>query len=322
VEEVGLVYFGERYLIPRLGRWASVDPLSVHAMGGGEAMNGYHYVGGNLLQARDPLGLAPRPASQSEAAPPSAASAAPSATDKPGAMLTPDAPSPEIAASLEVANRLIKHDALPGLGRPSHVLSPEQQPTEQDQGGQARVDEWRRQTLTEQERLLSLVDSVERGTATRRERRLLRRALRPLEIGRSESQQRQQYARVRAAVKIMHHNLLTRGAEYVSDTNIGSFRELTERESDQLRGKLVQNANARRYGGRLTRGVHYPDWAGEEYTGRTFVFADGTQQTVRHEPAHEPWGFHHNSPRPPFDDWEYPFIRANNWADVLRIVGE
>jgi RHS repeat-associated protein len=56
-EEVGLVYFGERYLIPRLGRWASVDPLSVHALGGGEALNGYHYVRGNLLQARDPLGL-------------------------------------------------------------------------------------------------------------------------------------------------------------------------------------------------------------------------------------------------------------------------
>ncbi|MBK8588977.1 MAG: hypothetical protein IPN77_07585 [Sandaracinaceae bacterium] len=56
-EEVGLVYFGERYLIPRVGRWASVDPLSAHAMGGGEAMNGFHYVSGNLLQARDPLGL-------------------------------------------------------------------------------------------------------------------------------------------------------------------------------------------------------------------------------------------------------------------------
>ena len=59
-EEVGLVYFGERYLIPRLGRWASVDPLSVHQMGGGEAMNGYHYVNGNLLQARDPVGLQTR----------------------------------------------------------------------------------------------------------------------------------------------------------------------------------------------------------------------------------------------------------------------
>jgi len=56
-EEVGLVYFGERYLIPRLGRWASPDPLHVHAVGGGEALNSYHYVGGNLLAGRDPAGL-------------------------------------------------------------------------------------------------------------------------------------------------------------------------------------------------------------------------------------------------------------------------
>ncbi|GAB5547991.1 MAG: hypothetical protein SangKO_077510 [Sandaracinaceae bacterium] len=57
-EEVGVVYFGERYLIPRLGRWASQpDPLHVHAVGGGEALNSYHYVSGSLLQARDPLGL-------------------------------------------------------------------------------------------------------------------------------------------------------------------------------------------------------------------------------------------------------------------------
>jgi len=60
-EEVGLTYFGERYLIPRLARWASPDPLQVHAMGGGEAMNSYHYVAGNLLQARDPVGLDPTP---------------------------------------------------------------------------------------------------------------------------------------------------------------------------------------------------------------------------------------------------------------------
>ena len=59
-EEVGVVYFGERYLIPRLGRWASPDPLHVHASGGGEALNSYHYVSGNLLAARDPLGLNPR----------------------------------------------------------------------------------------------------------------------------------------------------------------------------------------------------------------------------------------------------------------------
>ncbi|HMO55477.1 MAG TPA: RHS repeat-associated core domain-containing protein, partial [Tepidiformaceae bacterium] len=56
-EEVGLVYFGERYLVPRLGRWATPDPLHVHAVGGGEALNSYHYVSGNLLAARDPLGL-------------------------------------------------------------------------------------------------------------------------------------------------------------------------------------------------------------------------------------------------------------------------
>lgn len=56
-EEVGLTYFGERYLVQRIGRWATPDPLSVHAAGGGEAANSYHYVSGNLLQARDPLGL-------------------------------------------------------------------------------------------------------------------------------------------------------------------------------------------------------------------------------------------------------------------------
>jgi RHS repeat-associated protein len=56
-EEVGVTYFGERYLIPRIGRWASPDPLSIHAAEGGEVGNAYHYVAGNLLQARDPLGL-------------------------------------------------------------------------------------------------------------------------------------------------------------------------------------------------------------------------------------------------------------------------
>ncbi|MCB9602645.1 MAG: hypothetical protein H6720_20185 [Sandaracinus sp.] len=35
--EVGLVYFGMRYLMPHLGRWASPDPLQIHA-GGGESL--------------------------------------------------------------------------------------------------------------------------------------------------------------------------------------------------------------------------------------------------------------------------------------------
>ena len=56
-DEVGVTYFGERYLIARIGRWASPDPLHVHAVGGGEALNSYHYVAGNLLQGRDPIGL-------------------------------------------------------------------------------------------------------------------------------------------------------------------------------------------------------------------------------------------------------------------------
>jgi len=56
-EEVGVAYFGERYLVSRIGRWATPDPLSIHAMGGGEAGNAYHYVSGNVLAARDPMGL-------------------------------------------------------------------------------------------------------------------------------------------------------------------------------------------------------------------------------------------------------------------------
>jgi RHS repeat-associated protein len=56
-EEIGMTYFGERWLIPRLGRWATPDPLHIHASGGGETGNSYHYVSGNLLQAVDPLGL-------------------------------------------------------------------------------------------------------------------------------------------------------------------------------------------------------------------------------------------------------------------------
>ena len=56
-EEVGVVYFGERYLIPRLGRWASPDPLHVHAVGGGEALNSFHYLSGRTISSRDLKGL-------------------------------------------------------------------------------------------------------------------------------------------------------------------------------------------------------------------------------------------------------------------------
>jgi RHS repeat-associated protein len=53
--EVGLAYFGARYLAPSLGRWISADPLAVHGLGAD--MNVYAYVSGKLLSATDPLGL-------------------------------------------------------------------------------------------------------------------------------------------------------------------------------------------------------------------------------------------------------------------------
>ncbi len=53
--EVGLVYFGARHYVPAIARWASADPLWVHALGGGP--NPYAYVGGSPLQNIDPTGL-------------------------------------------------------------------------------------------------------------------------------------------------------------------------------------------------------------------------------------------------------------------------
>jgi RHS repeat-associated protein len=53
--EVGLQYFGKRYLSGALGRWASADPLAVHGLGAD--INVYAYVHGCLLRAVDPVGL-------------------------------------------------------------------------------------------------------------------------------------------------------------------------------------------------------------------------------------------------------------------------
>ncbi len=54
--EVGLIYFGARYLNPQLGRWISADPLAVHAPGKAD-LNLYAYVHGKVLVAVDPVGL-------------------------------------------------------------------------------------------------------------------------------------------------------------------------------------------------------------------------------------------------------------------------
>jgi RHS repeat-associated protein len=53
--EVGLSYFGKRFLSPYLGRWISADPLTVHALG--SDLNAYAYVHGTLFVATDPAGL-------------------------------------------------------------------------------------------------------------------------------------------------------------------------------------------------------------------------------------------------------------------------
>jgi RHS repeat-associated protein len=55
--EVGLIYFGKRFLSPYLGRWASPDPLAVHAPGEAD-WTLYAYVRGHLFAATDPVGLA------------------------------------------------------------------------------------------------------------------------------------------------------------------------------------------------------------------------------------------------------------------------
>src|SRR5690606_21031097 len=54
--EVGLHYFGKRYLNPLLGRWVSADPLAIHAPGEAD-LNVYAYVSGAVLKNVDPLGL-------------------------------------------------------------------------------------------------------------------------------------------------------------------------------------------------------------------------------------------------------------------------
>ncbi|MCB9575836.1 MAG: VCBS repeat-containing protein [Polyangiaceae bacterium] len=55
--DVGLTYFGKRYLSPYLNRWISPDPLAVHAFGAD--LNVYAYVNARVLAAVDPLGLEP-----------------------------------------------------------------------------------------------------------------------------------------------------------------------------------------------------------------------------------------------------------------------
>jgi RHS repeat-associated protein len=54
--EVGLVYFGKRFLVPSLGRWLNPDPLALHAPGDAD-LNLYAYVRGKVFSSIDPWGL-------------------------------------------------------------------------------------------------------------------------------------------------------------------------------------------------------------------------------------------------------------------------
>jgi RHS repeat-associated protein len=63
--EVGLVYFGKRFLSPQLGRWVSADPLAVHAPGKAD-FNLYAYVSGAVLKSVDPVGLVEEAATGNE----------------------------------------------------------------------------------------------------------------------------------------------------------------------------------------------------------------------------------------------------------------
>ena len=67
--EVGLHYFGKRYLNTHLGRWISPDPLAIHAPGEAD-LNLYAYVSGSVLKNVDPLGLEEKAASTPAAAGP------------------------------------------------------------------------------------------------------------------------------------------------------------------------------------------------------------------------------------------------------------
>jgi RHS repeat-associated protein len=60
--EVGLQYFGKRYLSPYLNRWVSADPLAVHVPGKADP-NLYAYVHGQVIHSADPVGLDDEPTS-------------------------------------------------------------------------------------------------------------------------------------------------------------------------------------------------------------------------------------------------------------------
>jgi|GEM_PF-816301 len=128
--EVGLQYFGKRFLNPLLGRWISADPLAVHAPGEAD-LNLYAYVHGTVLASTDPLGLQCTGAGQTETCDGGASESDGSVSQSDGSTSTEDASSDadqsynqiesgvkryeaQAAAVDEKVNKRNEADSLPG----------------------------------------------------------------------------------------------------------------------------------------------------------------------------------------------------------------
>ncbi|MGH7439148.1 MAG: toxin TcdB middle/N-terminal domain-containing protein [Polyangiaceae bacterium] len=106
--EVGLEYFGKRYLSSPLNRWISNDPLTLHELKADA--NGYAYVHGQVLRSTDKFGLDGPPA---PAAAPQSSTAPSGAPDRAGATPAGDGGGGSLADS---ALKWIKGPLTPGGG--------------------------------------------------------------------------------------------------------------------------------------------------------------------------------------------------------------
>jgi RHS repeat-associated protein len=118
---VGVTYFGKRYLIPALGRWASADPLAVHVPGSAD-LNLYAYVHGRLLSATDPTGLTAVENQGAEGAPAAGDGTQPPVEEAPGVAVTP--PPAATKSGAEGASSGKTGDSAPSSPQPVVKASP------------------------------------------------------------------------------------------------------------------------------------------------------------------------------------------------------
>ena len=111
--EVGLQYFGKRFLSAHLQRWVSADPLEVHGIGSGDP-NVYAYVSGQALKTIDPLGLSSMDSGVKSESPnemncQGQCSGPSSATQQPVRTKPPPAPAPSPSQALKMAEAYAEH---------------------------------------------------------------------------------------------------------------------------------------------------------------------------------------------------------------------